>query len=318
MSPGSIPGVPTSQGTRRSSCRPLPPRVPAGSPRPAAGAGPSGSGAHLARAAAGRGVQVERAAPAGGVPFLRPAAPPLCSVPCRSSPVVLGSARHAAKGEAASRHGRCTWAWPGAQTSERQVQRGGGALQGLCFQGVLGASSVPAKWGPLGPSGARVPQGVGRGVGRASAGHTWSRRVSERSTPGLAPRRGLASTRSAHTDACGDGTAGRGGRPARPRPASKRQRRAASGQQLCPAGRPRLGGAGGRRLELRAGACLGVTLPVPADGPLDTDRGPLRRVPTAGGARARSAPGSSPPSRQAGAREEQRPVRGSARETPAE
>lgn len=126
-------------------------------------------------------------------------------------------------------------------------------------------------------------KGVGRGVGGASAGHTWSRRVSERSTPGLAPRRGLASTRSAHTDACGDGTAGRGGRPARPRPASKRQRRAASGQQLCPAGRPRLGGAGGRRLELRAGACLGVTLPVPADGPLDTDRGPLRRVPTEDG-----------------------------------
>lgn len=96
----------------------------------------------------------------------------LCSVPCRSSPVVLGSARHAAKGEAASRHGRCTWAWPGAQTSERQVQRGRGgeALQGLCFQGVLGASSVPAKWGPLGPSGARVPQRCGERRRRGLSG----------------------------------------------------------------------------------------------------------------------------------------------------
>lgn len=132
--------------------------------------GPRGVALTLPELLPGVAFQVERAAPAGGVPFLRPAAPPLCSVPCRSSPVVLGSARHAAKGEAASRHGRCTWAWPGAQTSERQVQRGGGALQGLCFQGVLGASSVPAKWGPLGPSGARVPQRCGERRRRGLSG----------------------------------------------------------------------------------------------------------------------------------------------------
>lgn len=156
-------------------------------------------------------------------------------------------------------------------------------------------------------------KGVGRGVGGASAGHTWSRRVSERSTPGLAPRRGLASTRSAHTDACGDGTAGRGGRPARPRPASKRQRRAASGQQLCPAGRPCLGGAGGRRLELRAGVCLGVTLPVPADGPLDTDRGPLRRVPTEDGDAGTRPAGPVHAPLQAAPRPADRPARGRSR-----
>lgn len=61
-----------SQGTRRSSCRPLPPRVPAGSPRPAAGAGPSGRGAHLARAAAGRGVQVRGPRLPEGSPFSAP------------------------------------------------------------------------------------------------------------------------------------------------------------------------------------------------------------------------------------------------------
>lgn len=132
--------------------------------------GPRGVALTLPELLPGVAFQVERAAPAEGSPFSAPRHH-LCALsraaPRRSCWGQLGTRPKA-------RQRLATAGAPGRGPAPRPVSGrcsgGGGALQGLCFQGVLGASSVPAKWGPLGPSGARVPQRCGERRRRGLSG----------------------------------------------------------------------------------------------------------------------------------------------------